>query len=348
MFSFANPVLLYLLLLIPVTGLLFFLAQSARVRKLKKYGKLATLAPLMPDASRYKPWVKITLQLLAIAALVIVLARPRAGAKEETSTVHGIEVMICVDVSNSMLASSTDDVNGVSRLQRAKFILEKLIDKLGNDKVGLIVFAGDAYTQLPITSDFVSAKMFLNSIDTNMVPTQGTAIGSAISMAMNSFTPDEEAGKAIIILTDGENFEDDALGMAREAHKRGIQVDVIGLGSPKGAPIPIDASKGIFLKDDSGKPVTTYLNEMMAQDIAAAADGVYVSGASPSAVSDIDNRLKTLASAELERVVYAQSAEQFPVFAWLALALLIADIFILDRKIGWLKKINFFTKGDKR
>lgn len=344
MFSFANPVLLYLLLLIPAIGLLFYLAQRARVKKLRRYGKLSTLAPLMPDASRYKPWVKITLQLLAIAALVLVLARPRAGAKEETSTVRGIEVMICVDVSNSMLASSTDDVGGVSRLQRAKFILEKLIDKLGNDKVGLIVFAGDAYTQLPITSDFVSAKMFLNSIDTNMVPTQGTAIGAAISMAMNSFTPDEEAGKAIIILTDGENFEDDALGMAKEAHKRGIQVDVIGLGSTKGSPIPIDASRGIFLKDDSGKPVTTYLNEKMAQDIAAAGDGVYVAGASPAAVSDIDKQLKTLASTELERVTYAQSAEQFPVFAWLALALLVADIFILDRKIGWLKKINFFTK----
>lgn len=344
MFSFANPVLLYLLLLIPAIGLLFYLAQRARVKKLRRYGKLSTLAPLMPDASRYKPWVKITLQLLAIAALVLVLARPRAGAKEETSTVRGIEVMICVDVSNSMLASSTDDVGGVSRLQRAKFILEKLIDKLGNDKVGLIVFAGDAYTQLPITSDFVSAKMFLNSIDTNMVPTQGTAIGAAISMAMNSFTPDEEAGKAIIILTDGENFEDDALGMAKEAHKRGIQVDVIGLGSIKGSPIPIDASRGIFLKDDSGKPVTTYLNEKMAQDIAAAGDGVYVAGASPAAVSDIDKQLKTLASTELERVTYAQSAEQFPVFAWLALALLVADIFILDRKIGWLKKINFFTK----
>lgn len=344
MFSFANPVLLYLLLLIPVIGLLFYIAQRARVSKLRRYGKLSTLAPLMPDASRYKPWVKITLQLLAIAALVFVLARPRAGAREETSTVRGIEVMICVDVSNSMLASSTDDVGGVSRLQRAKFILEKLIDKLGNDKVGLIVFAGDAYTQLPITSDFVSAKMFLNSIDTNMVPTQGTAIGAAISMAMNSFTPDEEAGKAIIILTDGENFEDDALGMAKEAHKRGMQVDVIGLGSTKGSPIPIDASRGVFLKDDSGKPVTTYLNEKMAQDIAAAGDGVYVAGASPAAVSDIDKQLKTLASTELERVTYAQSAEQFPVFAWLALALLVADIFILDRKIGWLKKINFFTK----
>ena len=200
MFSFANTYLLYLLLLLPAIALLFFWARYTRRKKLARYGKIATLAPLMPDASRYKPGIKIVLQLIAIAALVIVLARPRAGAKEEVSEVQGIEVMICLDVSNSMLASSTDDPKGVSRLQRAKLVLEKLIDKLDNDKVGLIVFAGDAYTQLPITSDFVSAKMFLNSISTEMVPTQGTSIGAAIEMAMNSFTPDEDMQKAIIII----------------------------------------------------------------------------------------------------------------------------------------------------
>lgn len=344
MFSFANPTLLYLLLLIAVVGVLFLLSQAAKKQNLKRYGRLSTLLPLMPDASQYKPWIKITLQCVAIAALVIVLARPRAGSKEETSTVKGIEVMICVDVSNSMLASSNEDVNGIPRLQRAKFILEKLIDKLGNDKVGLIVFAGDAYTQLPITTDFVSAKMFLDNIDTNMVPTQGTAIGAAISMAMNSFTPDDKTQKSIIILTDGENFEDDALGMAKEANDKGIRINVIGLGSTAGAPIPIDASRGIFLKDDAGRPVTTYLNETMAQDIAKAGEGIYVNGSSSSVVGDIDKQLKTLASSDLEKVVYTQSAEQFPVFAWIALALLIIDIFILDRKIGWLKKVNFFSK----
>ncbi|WP_304646622.1 VWA domain-containing protein, partial [uncultured Muribaculum sp.] len=239
MFSFANPHLLYLLFLLPVVAGLYIIARIARRRKLMRYGRIATLTPLMPDASRYKPGIKLVLQLIAIAALVIVLARPRAGAKEEVSEVQGIEVMICLDVSNSMLASSTDDPRGVSRLQRAKLVLEKLIDKLDNDKVGLIVFAGDAYTQLPITSDFVSAKMFLNSISTEMVPTQGTAIGAAIQMAMNSFTPDEDMQRAIIVITDGENFEDDPLAATQEAAKRGIQVDVIGLGSTKGALIPI-------------------------------------------------------------------------------------------------------------
>ncbi len=344
MFSFANPQLLYLLLLVPIIVGLFLLARNAWKRKLQRYGKMEILMALMPDASKYKPWIKLSLQLLGIIALVIILARPRAGAKEEVTNVQGIEIMLCVDVSNSMLASSNDDSKGISRLQRAKFILEKLIDKLGNDKVGLIVFAGDAYTQLPITTDFVSAKMFLNSIETNMVPTQGTAIGAAIQMAMNSFTPNDKTQKAIVILTDGENFEDDAIKMAEQANKNGIHVDVIGLGSTKGAPIPLNASRGEFLKDDSGRPVTTYLNEKMAQDIAKAGNGIYVSGNSSSAVSEINDNLKTLATSDLERIVYTQSAEQFPIFAWIGLIILIIDVFILERKISWLKKIHFFNK----
>ena len=343
MFSFANPYLLYLLLLIPAVFGLYLLARMARRRNLKTYGKPSTLAPLMPEASKYTPAIKMILSLIIIAALVIVLARPRAGAKEETSEVQGIEVMICLDVSNSMLASSTDDPKGVSRLQRAKLILEKLIDNLKNDKVGLIVFAGDAYTQLPVTADFVSAKMFLNSISTDMVPTQGTAIGAAVDMAMASFTPDDDMQKAIIIITDGENFEDDPIAAVQTATKQGIQVDVIGLGSTKGALIPL-GKNGQFMRDDNGNPVTTRLNEEMARQIAEEGNGIYVQGASSSVVKDIDEQLKTLATSSLEKVTYMASAEQFPVFAWIALVFLILDIFVLERKFGWLKKINFFSK----
>ncbi len=343
MFSFANPYILYLLLLIPAVALLYFAARYGRRKKLARYGRQATLLPLMPDASRYKPGIKLVLQLITIAALVFVLARPRAGAKEEVSEVQGIEVMICLDVSNSMLASSTDDPKGVSRLQRAKLVLEKLIDRLDNDKVGLIVFAGDAYTQLPITSDFVSAKMFLNSISTEMVPTQGTSIGAAIEMAINSFTPDEEMQRAIIVITDGESFDDDPIAATQAAAKAGIQVDVIGLGSVKGALIPIGAN-GQFMKDEAGNPVTTRLNEEMARKIAEEGDGIYVQGASSSVVNDVAEQLDTLAKSSLEKVVYSASAEQFPVFGWIALTFLILDTFMLDRKVGWLKKINFFSK----
>lgn len=343
MVSFAHPYILYLLLLIPAIFALHAFARYSRHRRLARFGKPAVLASLMPDASRYTPGLKLVLQLLAVAAIVIVLARPRAGAKQEVSEVEGIEVMICMDVSNSMLASSTDDPRGISRLQRAKLVLEKLFSQLKNDKVGLIVFAGDAYTQLPITSDFTSAKMFLSSISPDMVPTQGTAIGAAIEMAMTSFTPESDMQKAIIVITDGENFEDEPEVAAKEAAEQGIQVDVIGLGSAKGALIPLGRD-GQFLRDNEGNPVTTRLNEEMAKKIAAAGNGIYVQGSSSSVVKDISEQLDTLSKSTLEKVTYAASAEQFPVFAWLALLFLLIDTFIPERKIGWLKKINFFSK----
>lgn len=239
MISFANPHLLYLLLIVPVVAVLYYIAVLARKRTLARFGNLKTLSPLMPDASRYMGWVKTTLALLALTFIIIALARPYTpsgeGATTEEKTARGIEVMLCVDVSNSMLASSTDDPRGISRLQRAKMLLEKLIDKMNDDKVGLIVFAGDAYTQLPITSDYISAKMFLNGITTDMVPTQGTAIGAALDMAINSFTPDSEFRKAIVLITDGENFEDNAVEIAELAAESGIEVDVVGIGSGKGA-----------------------------------------------------------------------------------------------------------------
>ncbi len=346
MISFAYPHLLYLLLLIPIVAALFLWARWARKRKLERFGQLDVLTHLMPDASRYKPWIKITLQLLAMAFLIIAIARPRSTAKidssEEESVARGIEVMICLDVSRSMLASSTDDPGGVSRLQRAKFILEKLIDKMNDDKVGLIVFAGEAYTQLPITSDYISAKMFLNGISTDMVPTQGTAIGAALDMAINSFTPDDQFQKAIVLITDGENFEDNAEEVAKRAADAGIEVDVIGIGSGKGAPIPVNSRE--YLRDQNGDEVRTALNEDMARAIAKAGHGIYVAGGSTAAVNDIDDQLNKLAKTEYSRTSVPTAAEQFPLAVWIALALILIDVFILDRKISWLKNINFFSK----
>lgn len=344
MVNFAYPQLLYLLFILPIIILIYWWSLISRQGKIKKFGNPSIVASLIPDASKYKGWIKLTIQLFAVASLIIVLARPRAGAKEEVTNVKGIEVMIALDVSNSMLASSNDDPKGISRLDRAKFILDRLIDKLNNDKIGLIVFAGESYTQLPITTDFVSAKMYLNSINTAMVPTQGTAIGSAIQMAVNSFSPDETTQKAIIVITDGENHEDDAVAIAKAANENGIQVNVIGLGSAKGTPIPLNASRGEYMKDSSGKPVTTYLNEKMAKEIAQAGNGIYVSGGSSSAISEIESQLDTLEKTDLERVVYKSSAEQFPVFAWIVLVLLIVDIFILDGKNKLLNKYTFFSK----
>lgn len=345
MFSFAHPALLYLLFLIPACVGLYFLARKARQRMLKRFGKLKILEPLMPEVSRYNPAIRLFLQMVALAAIIFACARLRAGDKEQMERTEGIEVMIAFDVSKSMLASSTDDANGISRLDRAKYILTRLIDKLDNDRVGLIIFAGQAYTQLPITTDFISAKMYINDLSTEMVNSQGTAIGSAIEMAMNSFSDNPTVGKAIILITDAENHETDAVEMARLAAEQGVQVDVIGIGSTKGSPIPLNSKKNEFLKDYSGNVVTTALNDDMARQIAKAGNGIYITGASSSALNELSGQLDQLEKAELKQVTYKASAEQFPVFGWIAFAFLIVDIFILDRKNGLLEKIDFFNRS---
>lgn len=344
MINFAHPQYFYLLLLLPALVLLFLWNRRDRRRRLERFGKRTSIEPLMPEVSRYKPWIRLVLELLLLTMVIVVLARPLAGSSKTTSKVHGIEVMVAVDVSNSMNASSTDNPQDVSRLQRSKMILQKLVDRLENNKVGLIVFAGNAYMQMPMTGDAASAKLFLNGISTNMAPTQGTAIGAAINLALNGFSQSKKSQKAIIIITDGENFEDDAIGAARQAAKMGVQVDVIGVGSTTGAPIPLD---GGYLTDDSGNPVTTYLNEKMAQEIAQAGAGVYISGTASDAVSTLQETLDKLAKSDLAAITYTQHDEQFPVFATIALLLLLGLLLLLERKNPWLKRYNFFTKDTK-
>lgn len=350
MISFAYPHLLYLLFLLPAVALLFVWSRYNRRRKLARYGRQEVIESLMPEVSKYMPWVKMVLSLVIIAALVIMIARPRAtkgleADASETTTSRGIEVMVCLDVSNSMLASTTDDDHGISRLQRAKHILEKLIDKMTNDKVGLIVFAGDAYTQLPITSDYISAKMFLNGITPDIVPTQGTAIGAALEMAMNSFTPTDDMGKAIIVITDGENFEDNAVDAAKRAASAGIQVDVIGLGTSKGARIPV--GNGYYMINPmTGEEVVTRHDEATASQIAQAGNGIYVNGASNSAITAVDEKMDELAQGDFERKSFSPQSEQFPVFGFIALIFLIIYSVTVTRKISWLKKYRFFTKEE--
>lgn len=349
MIRFVYPGLLYLLLLIPaIVGLWFWARWSGR-RNLRKFGHPGVLRHLMPDASKYMSGVKLAVEMAAIAFMVLALARPVATnvtgeATEEQTTSQGIELMVCLDVSNSMMASSTSNPAGQARLAKAKNILEKIIDKMSNDRIGLIVFAGDAYTQLPITSDYISAKIFLSSINTGMVSTQGTAIGTAIDMAASSFTPDSNMPRAIVLITDAENFEDDAVGAAKAAAKDGIRVDVVGVGSAEGAPIPLNQNRTEFMTDADGKEVITALNEQLGEEIAKAGDGIYLSGNSPSVVSDLDENLDQLGTAEFKRVRHSPAAEQFNILAWIALILVIIDIFILNRKIKWLTRYTFFSK----
>lgn len=345
MANFAYPQLLWLLVVVPILALLYIRMRYLRKRRLEKYGQLHILSSLMPDVSKYLPTVKIIVALLAIVSLIFMLARPRSRGKVNDEELNGIEVMIAVDVSNSMLASSTDDPRGVSRLQRAKHVLNSLIGKLNNDRVGLIVFAGDAFTQLPLTPDFVSAKLYLNEISTGMVENQGTSIGDAIEVAMNSFSGTEGVERAIVVITDAEDQIGDAVSMAESAQKEGIEVDVIGLGSGKGAQIPLDSSYTNWLKDQNGQVVTTYLNEQLAQEIATAGGGIYINGASTSALNDLVTRLDEIKKSNLGRVDYSANDEHFPVFAWIALILIIIDSMFSNRKIGFLRKYNFFSRN---
>ena len=271
MFRFEEPTYLYLLLLLPFLAAFYLYSNYRRRKAIRKFGDPVLMAQLMPDVSKYRPDVKFWLVFAAIGLFAVLLARPQFGSKLETVKRQGVEIMVCLDVSNSMLA---EDVSP-NRLDKAKQMLSRLTDGFTNDKVGLIVFAGDAFTQLPITSDYISAKMFLSSINPSMVSTQGTAIGAAINLAARSFTPDETTDKAIILITDGENHEDDAIGAAKAAAEKGIHVNIVGMGDPKGSPIPIQGSNN-YMKDKDGNVVITKLNEQMGQEIAAAGNGMYV------------------------------------------------------------------------
>lgn len=345
MVNFANPELLYLLIAVAVFALLYWRMRFLRRRRIARFGDPAVLAGLMPDVSKYLPTVKIVVALAALTSMCVMLARPRTKGKVTEEEMSGIEVMIAVDVSNSMLASSTDDPRGIARLQRAKHVLNSLLGKLDNDRVGLIVFAGDAFTQLPLTPDFVSAKLYLNEISTGMVENQGTDIGAAIQVAMNSFSGMKDVERAIVVITDAEDQIGDAVSVAKAAHDEGIEVDVIGLGSGKGAQIPLDRSFTNWLKDENGQVVTTYLNEQLAQEIAAAGGGVYINGASATALNELAGRLDEIKKTNFGKINYTANDEQFPVFAWLALLLVIIDCIFSNRKIGFLRKYNFFSRS---
>ncbi|MEZ3551153.1 MAG: VWA domain-containing protein [Muribaculaceae bacterium] len=349
MFSFAYPKLLLLLLLVPAFVALYAWARYARRKNLRKFGNIKVLGPLMPEVSPYKPPIKITLQMIALGLMIIALARPWGGVKDEKTVKEGIEVVIAVDASNSMLASSTGEENGIDRMRTAKLVLEKLINRLDNDRVGLIVYAGDAYTLIPVTSDYVSAKMFLNSIDPYQIDNQGTNIAAAIDMATKSFSEDKKIGKAIILITDAEDLEDrqSVMDAAKTAAKNDIQLDVVGLGSTTPVPIPIKGG-GYLIDPETGEPVRTVLNEDLAAEVASAGKGIYVNASNKDALNELDKQLGTVKKTALESSFSAIHDELFGIFAWIALGFLVLDIFVLDRKIGWLDKITFFKKEEKK
>jgi Ca-activated chloride channel family protein len=294
----------------------------------------------MPDVSRWRPSVKFWLLQAALALLIIMLARPQLGTRISQEKRTGIETIIAVDVSNSMLAQDVSP----SRLDRSKMMVENLVDHFTEDKIGLIVFAGDAFVQLPITSDYVSAKMFLSSINPSMIATQGTDVARAIQMASHSFTKEEGIGKAIIVITDGEDHEGGAVEAAKDARKRGMNVYMLGVGSPQGAPVPIPGT-GDYMTDRSGETVMSALNEQMCREIAAAGGGAYIHVSNNSNAQELlDAELAKLSKKEISSVVYSDFDEQFQAFGLLALLLLIIEVCVLESKNPLLKRVSLFKR----
>ena len=335
---FANPEYFYLLILVPLFVAVYIYSNYRRRKRLKEYGDAALLKELMPDLSDYRPGVKFTLSLSAIALLAVVLARPQFGSKMETVTRQGIETVIALDISNSMLA---EDI-APNRLEKSKKIISRLIDKFENDKVGLIVFAGDAFVQLPITNDFVSAKMFMETITPSLISRQGTDISAAINLAMKSFTPNKEVGKAVIVITDGENHEGGAEEAAKAAVESGISIYMLGVGSTDGAPIP-DESSNDYRRDKDGNVIVTRLNEEMSRNIAKAGNGAYIRvDNTNNAQKLLEKEIDKLAKADVSTDVFTEYDEQFHLIAWLVLILLIADILILPGKSRLTRNFNLF------
>lgn len=326
-----------MLLIIPILVLVRFIVWQKRKHNLRKFGDPSLLKEMMPDVSKYRPTIKFCLLLSAITILIFMIARPQVGSKISHEKREGIEVLIALDISNSMLAQDVIP----SRLEKSKLLIEDLVDHFTNDKVGLVVFAGDAFVQLPITNDYVSAKMFLQNINPSLITTQGTDLARAISLSQSCFTQREHIGRAIIVITDGEDHEGGALEAAREAYKKGINVFILGVGTSKGAPIP-DGNGG-SLKDNSGQTVLSALNEQMCQQVAKAGNGVYIHVDNTSDAQErLNKELSKLQSGISDTVVYSEYNEQFQIFGIILLLLLIVETILLESRNPLFKKINLF------
>lgn len=341
MFRFGEPLYLYLLIVVPILAAFYFYSNYRRRKRLKEYGDMELLKQLMPEVSKYRPDVKFWLMLAAMVMVIFMLAQPQFGSKMETVKRQGIETVVALDISNSMLAQDV----APSRLEKSKKLISRLVETFNNDKVALIVFAGEAFTQLPITSDYVSAKMFLETISPSLISTQGTDIRAAINLAMKSFTPNDGVGRAIVLITDGENHEGGAIEAAQEAAKKGIHVFVLGVGSPDGSPIPVEGSNE-FRRDKEGNVVVTRLNEEMCREIARAGNGMYVRvDNTNNAERALNAEVNKLAKADVETQVFTEFDEQFRVLAWLALILLAVEIMILNRRNPLFKNVKLFKQN---
>lgn len=342
MYRFEHNIYLWALLaVIPLIVIVFLFVQNWKRRKLRKFGSQAVVKRLMPNVSKTLPIVKFVLFTMAMVSLLIGLANLQFGTKLEEVKREGIDLMICLDVSNSMLAEDLSP----NRLERSKRAIYQLIEKLHNDRLGIIVFAGQAYVQLPITTDYSSAKLFLETIGTDIVPTQGTSIGSAINLAMESFDFENGTSKSIIVITDGENHEDDAMNAAIEASDKGVIVNTIGMGSEKGGPIPVykNGAQVDFRKDNTGNTVVTKLNEKMLKEVATAGNGSYVRASNAKGGLDkIMSEIDKMEKKEFGSKSFKDYEDRFQIFLIIALFLIVLENFISNRRSTKLDGVNLF------
>ena len=326
MLMFADYKFLYLLLLIPVVLLGYAVLRYLRGRRVKAFGDPALTEALMPSRSRSKGWVRMAFWCLAFAFFVVGLARPRSGAKLAEHTTRGAEIIVALDVSNSMLAQDYSP----NRLERAKLAISRLTDKLHDDRIGLVIFAGTSFVQLPVTTDYVSAKMFLSSIDTGSIPVQGTAIGDAINLSIKSFSAQSEKSRVIVVISDGENHEDDPVAAAKQAAELGIKVYTIGVGSAEGQPIPVE---GGLLRDKDGEIVVTRLDEETLRNVARAGGGAYIhAGGEEFGLNPIVDDIRKMEDEEFGSMVFEEYDEEYMYFFGIALFLLVLEMLIGERK----------------
>ena len=339
MFRFENPEYLYLFIAMPFLVALYIWLNIRKRKDVHKMGVLSMLKRMMPDLSLGRSYTKFWIIFAALCTGIFMVARPQFGTKVEKVEKKGIELAIAIDVSNSMLARDVSP----DRLTKAKQMLTRIINVRDQDKVALIVFAGEAFVQMPLTGDTQSAKLFLNSIDPNLVPVQGTAIADAIDLCMRSFSGDKNVDKAIILITDGEDHEGNAMEAAKKAADAGIMVNVVGIGSLEGVPVPQNMYSNDYKVDNQGNVVVSKLNEQMCQEIAQSGKGLYVhADNSNSAVRTLESELENLQTKKSASLSYSDYDEKFDIFAWILLILLVFELFILDKKNPLFKNIRLF------
>jgi Ca-activated chloride channel family protein len=341
MLRFAHTHLLWALLLVPLLIVVFMIVRRWKKKALAAFGDRAIIGRIMPEVSFSRPTLKFIFFIVAYAMLIIGLADPQIGTRTEETKRKGADIMILLDVSNSMLSQDF----APNRLENAKRSIAQLLDHLHDDRIGIIVFAGEAYVQLPVTTDYSAAKLFLNTINTNIVPVQGTAIGAAIDMGMKSFDFKDGTAKAMILMTDGENHEDDAVVAAENAHDKAVAIHVIGFGSPQGAPIPIyDNGKQIgFHTDSAGHTVISKLSEDMCKEIATAGHGVYIRATNAnSGLGIVMDQIGKMQQKTYDTKQFKDFEDRFQFFIAIALLLLAAEFFISNRKSLRLSRLKLF------